>query len=361
MTGFHKRKLQRRKEAQECAAAPAPLCVVPPAWVPSQDSTGRAACRKLEEKARKLRLEERAKARARRAPARAAHGLLATEHTPTEVLEFGNKKGECNFSRVQCLGASACEWVPPRAPCSASAAWSKSGSRSGRNRFASTPQCLAAVLSHKCTPSSGALLPGGAEAGGAAHAAAAGPLRDAAAVGRRGAARHGGRAAARARVCGQRPADHGHRCAHLHVQARPQGAQPWGSSRACRMPARPCSCRGRLGTCGDRVPATHGRMLLLQPLGAVWRHACRRGRTQACIVQLGAGRRDRTCCRRLIRPPRAAAMRSPAAAAARARARTQAAPQAGARAVSPQACGNARAAAPAPPRRAGLLAAAKLG
>lgn len=113
MTGFHKRKLQRRKEAQECAAAPAPLCVVPPAWVPSQDSTGRAACRKLEEKARKLRLEERAKARARRAPARAAHGLLATEHTPTEVLEFGNKKGECNFSRVQCLGASACKWVPP--------------------------------------------------------------------------------------------------------------------------------------------------------------------------------------------------------------------------------------------------------
>ena len=245
---------------------------------------------------------------------------------PLKCLNLATKRESVISAECSAWGLLPASGCPPRAPCSASAAWSKSGSRSGRNRFASTPQCLAAVLSHKCTPSSGALLPGGAEAGGAAHAAAAGPLRDAAAVGRRGAARHGERAAARARVCGQRPADHGHRCAHLHVQARPQGAQPWGSSRACRMPARPCSCRGRLGTCGDRVPATHGRMLLLQPLGAVWRDACRRGRTQACIVQLGAGRRDRTCCRRLIRPPRAAAMRSPAAAAARSRARTQAAP-----------------------------------
>ena len=33
VTGFHKRKLQRRKEAQECAAAPAPLSVVSSAWV----------------------------------------------------------------------------------------------------------------------------------------------------------------------------------------------------------------------------------------------------------------------------------------------------------------------------------------
>jgi shikimate 5-dehydrogenase len=107
VTGFHKRKLQRRKEAQECAAAPALLCVLASLGA----STGRAARRKLEEKARKLRLEERAKARARRAPARAAHALLVINCTATKALAPDETDGvnpaECS-ARV-----SACEWVPP--------------------------------------------------------------------------------------------------------------------------------------------------------------------------------------------------------------------------------------------------------